>query len=90
MPLSKNAHPTGLFDRNPVLTMNTYNIAMMAGDGIGPEIMQQAVKALKVIERRSDVVFNLIPAAFGASAWLKPAAAFPRNRLTSVIRRMRF
>ncbi len=81
MPLSKNAHPTGLFDRNPVLTMNTYNIALMAGDGIGPEIMQQGVKVLKVIERRSDVVFNLIPAAFGASAWFETGSSYPQESI---------
>ena len=81
MPLSQHAHPTGLFDRNPVLTMNTYNIALMAGDGIGPEIMQQGVKVLKVIERRSDVVFNLIPAAFGASAWFETGSSYPQESI---------
>ncbi len=61
--------------------MNTYNIALMAGDGIGPEIMQQGVKALKVIERRSDVVFNLIPAAFGASAWFETGSSYPQESI---------
>lgn len=59
--------------------MNTYNIAVMAGDGIGPEIMKQGIKVLKVIERRSGVAFNLIPAAFGASAWQTTGSSFPRE-----------
>jgi len=32
-----------------------YKIAILAGDGIGPEIMQEGIKVLKVIEARNDV-----------------------------------
>lgn len=59
--------------------MKTYNIALMPGDGIGPEIMEQGVKALRVIEQRNDVTFNLVPAAFGASAWFETGSSFPRE-----------
>ena len=61
--------------------MNTYNIAVLSGDGIGPEIMQQSIKVLKVIERRSGVTFNLIPAAFGASAWFETGSSFPQESI---------
>ena len=30
--------------------MKNYKIAILAGDGIGPEITQEAVKVLKLIE----------------------------------------
>ncbi len=57
--------------------MKTYDIALMPGDGIGPEIMEQGVKALRVVEQRNDVTFNLVPAAFGASAWFETGSSFP-------------
>ena len=35
--------------------MQTYNIAVLAGDGIGPEIMAQAIKVLEATDRKSVV-----------------------------------
>ncbi|NKB64547.1 MAG: 3-isopropylmalate dehydrogenase [Gammaproteobacteria bacterium] len=61
--------------------MTKYNIALLAGDGIGPEIMAQAVKVLKVIEARNDVELNLMPVEFGASAWFKTGSSFPRESI---------
>ena len=48
--------------------MTRYKIGIFAGDGIGPEIMDEGVKILKLIEQRNDVSFELIPAAFGANS----------------------
>lgn len=59
--------------------MKNYKIAVLAGDGIGEEITQQAVKALRFIEQRNDVSFELIPAAFGAGAWFEYGASFPEE-----------
>lgn len=61
--------------------MSEYNIALLAGDGIGPEIMDQAVKVLNFIEQRNDVTFNLMPAAFGASAWFECGNSFPEETI---------
>ena len=47
--------------------MKNYNIALLAGDGIGPEIMTEAVKVLRVIEARNDVTFSLTDAPFGGA-----------------------
>ena len=57
--------------------MKNYKIAILAGDGIGEEIMQQAVKALRFVEQRNDVSFELIPALFGAAAWFETGQSFP-------------
>jgi 3-isopropylmalate dehydrogenase len=54
-----------------------YKIAILAGDGIGPEIMEEGIKVLKVIEARNDVEFDLIEAPFGANAWFSHGSAFP-------------
>jgi Isocitrate/isopropylmalate dehydrogenase len=51
--------------------MKNYKIAVMAGDGIGPEIMQEAVKVLKLVEERNDVSFELMPALFGACGYFE-------------------
>jgi 3-isopropylmalate dehydrogenase len=57
--------------------METYKIALLAGDGIGPEIMDEAIKVLKAIEKKAEVRFELNPALFGAVAYFKTGDAFP-------------
>ncbi|NOR81272.1 MAG: 3-isopropylmalate dehydrogenase, partial [Methyloprofundus sp.] len=59
--------------------MKNYKIAVLAGDGIGPEITQEAVKVLKLIEERNDVSFELMPALFGACAYFATGDAFPQE-----------
>ena len=59
--------------------MKKYKIAVMAGDGIGPEIMQEAIKVLKLVEERNDVYFDLMPALFGACAYFETGDAFPQE-----------
>ena len=44
------------------------SIAVLAGDGIGPEIMEQALKAVKAIEQRFGYRFTYTTALAGASA----------------------
>ncbi len=58
--------------------MKNFKIAVLAGDGIGPEIMTEALKVLKVIEARNDVSFELMPAAFGANAYFDYGHPFPQ------------
>src|SRR5665811_1299691 len=57
--------------------MKNYKIALLAGDGIGPEIMREAVKVLRLVEQRNDISFELTHADFGASAWFKCGHPFP-------------
>lgn len=59
--------------------MTKYKIAILAGDGIGPEIMEEGVKVLKVIEARNDVEFDLVEAPFGAGAWFSHGSSFPEE-----------
>ena len=58
--------------------MKNYKIAVLAGDGIGPEITREAIKVLKLIEQRNDVSFELLPASFGACAYFETGDAFPQ------------
>lgn len=60
--------------------MTTYNIALLAGDGIGPEVMKEAVKVLKLVEERNaDVNFELNDVLFGAAAYFETGKAFPEE-----------
>jgi 3-isopropylmalate dehydrogenase len=45
----------------------THNIAVLPGDGIGPEIIEQAVKVLKAFETKFSVQFNLEYAPIGGA-----------------------
>jgi 3-isopropylmalate dehydrogenase len=36
--------------------MKTYNIAALAGDGIGPEVMREAIKVLRAVEAKSGII----------------------------------
>ena len=59
--------------------MKNYKIAVLAGDGIGPETMNEAIKVLKVVESRNDVQFDLIDAPFGANAYFESGHPFPEQ-----------
>ena len=57
--------------------MINYKIAVLAGDGIGPEITREAVKILQLIQERNNISLQLMPAAFGACAYFECGDAFP-------------
>jgi len=59
--------------------MKNYKIAVLSGDGIGPEITEEALKVLKLVEERNDVSFELMPALFGACAYFETGDAFPQE-----------
>jgi 3-isopropylmalate dehydrogenase len=45
--------------------MKSFNIAALAGDGIGPEVMREAVKVLRVTEKRCGFTLNVSDAPVG-------------------------
>ncbi|MFW5656728.1 MAG: isocitrate/isopropylmalate family dehydrogenase, partial [Bacteroidota bacterium] len=45
-----------------------FNIATLPGDGIGPEIVDQAIKVLKAIGNKYNHTFNFTNALVGAAA----------------------
>lgn len=67
-------------------SVNKYTIAILPGDGIGPEIMVEGIKVLKVIEQRNDVEFDLVEAPFGAGAWFTHESSFPQETIDLVDR----
>jgi 3-isopropylmalate dehydrogenase len=59
--------------------MSTYKIGIFAGDGIGPEIMHEGIRVLKLIESRNPVNFELLPAPYGANAYFSHGDSFPEQ-----------
>jgi 3-isopropylmalate dehydrogenase len=48
--------------------MGTYSIAVLPGDGIGPEVTEQALRVLQSVAKRSGHTFNTTRALVGISA----------------------
>ena len=61
--------------------MKKKNIALLKGDGIGPEVVEQAVKVLRALEERAQVQFNFTPASIGAEAIYKTGNPLPDETL---------
>jgi 3-isopropylmalate dehydrogenase len=47
------------------MSLQTFNVAALAGDGIGPEVMREAIKILRTVERKFPVRFNITEAPVG-------------------------
>jgi 3-isopropylmalate dehydrogenase len=54
-------------------------IAVLEGDGIGPEIVHEALKVLKAVEAKYGHAFALKFAPFGASAYFTEGSPFPEK-----------
>ena len=53
------------------------NIAVLEGDGIGPEIVREGIKVLKAVEKKYNHSFSLFYAPFGANAYFTEGSPFP-------------
>lgn len=56
---------------------NAFHIAVLAGDGIGPEVMAPAIEVLRKIERKSDLRFRFTEAPAGANNYLATGKSMP-------------
>ena len=62
------------------LSTRTWNIAILAGDGIGPEVTAEAVKVLRTLEQRLEGVrFALTPVSAGAAEFLRSGDPLPAS-----------
>ena len=59
------------------------NIAVLAGDGIGPEIMQQGVAVVKAVAERFAHDVSFTPALCGAAAIDRVGTPFPEETFTT-------
>jgi 3-isopropylmalate dehydrogenase len=61
--------------------MTTYRIAVLAGDGIGPEVTGEAVRVLEAVGKRSGVSFAFTPALIGGAAIDATGGPLPKETL---------
>lgn len=54
-------------------------IAVLPGDGVGPEIIEQSIKVLKAIEKRFEHSFEFVYGSVGASAIDKYGDPYPES-----------
>src|SRR5260370_30722462 len=47
--------------------MKRFSIAVLPGDGIGPEVIAQAVRVLEAVGERFDLCFDFAPYPIGAA-----------------------
>jgi 3-isopropylmalate dehydrogenase len=47
------------------MSLETFNVAALAGDGIGPEVMREGIKILRAVEKKFPVRFNITDAPVG-------------------------
>jgi 3-isopropylmalate dehydrogenase len=58
---------------------NALHIAVLAGDGIGPEVMAPALEVLRKIEATSDLKFRFTDAPAGANNYLATGKSMPES-----------
>jgi isocitrate/isopropylmalate dehydrogenase len=57
-------------------------IAVLEGDGIGPEIVAESIKVLKAVEKKYGHKFELTYAPFGAEAYFSEGSPFPEKTMS--------
>src|SRR6266849_2425723 len=64
---------------NSMSANNALHIAVLAGDGIGPEVMAPALEVLRKIEGTSDLKFRFTDAPAGANNYLATGKSMPES-----------
>ncbi len=57
----------------------TYNIAVLPGDGTGPEVVREGIKVLKAVEARQDFTLNFTEYDFGGDRYLRTGEVLPES-----------
>ena len=57
--------------------MKTYSIAVLAGDGIGPEVIREGVKVLQAAADVGGIALRLQEYPYGAAHYLKTGEVLP-------------
>jgi 3-isopropylmalate dehydrogenase len=61
-----------------------YNIALLPGDGIGPEVVDATVKVLKALEKKTDIEFNFKTYMIGDAEKKRTGKALPQETIQGV------
>ena len=64
--------------------MKLFNLAVIAGDGIGPEVVNEGLKVLDAVAKKYDLTFNKTPYELGAMYWHKTGETLPDSVMTEL------
>jgi len=61
--------------------MKTYNIGVIPGDGIGPEVVREGLKILETVARASGFTYDLTMYDFGGERYMRTGETLPDSAL---------
>ena len=61
----------------------TYNLAVLPGDGIGPEVMAEAIKVLNAVAAKNNIAFNYNHQLVGGAAIDAVGKALPAETIAA-------
>ena len=61
--------------------MTEYKIALMHGDGIGPELTEATLKILDAVQENFNLTLNMLPAEAGDAVYARTGVALPEDSL---------
>lgn len=64
--------------------MRNFNLAVIAGDGIGPEVVGEGLKVLDAVAKKYDLVFNKTNYELGAAYWHKTGETLPDSVMAQI------
>ena len=64
--------------------MKTINLAVIAGDGIGPEVVAEGLKGLDAVAKKYEVTFNKTSYDLGAGFWHRTGEVLPQTILDEI------
>ena len=64
--------------------MKSINLAVIAGDGIGPEVVEQGLKVLAVVSKKHGIEFKKTAYDLGAAFWHRTGEALPDATLAEL------
>jgi 3-isopropylmalate dehydrogenase len=64
--------------------MKNFDLAVIAGDGIGPEVVGEGLKVLDAVAKKYDLVFNKTNYELGAAYWHKTGETLPDSVMAEI------
>ena len=59
----------------------TYQVAVIPGDGTGPEVVAEGLKVLKAVAEKMDIAYDLIHYDFGGERYLRTGETLPHSAI---------
>ena len=64
--------------------MNTYEVAVIAGDGIGPEVIEEGMKVLRTAEKRFGIKLEFTDFPWGSDHYFKHGRMMPSDGMDTL------